>query len=342
MLTRGYFIGEIVDAFSDIAGRVSTRGRLGLTDLNKYAEDFFKTVLNHMFSLSLINLNQDRSNVPGLDLGDESNGIAFQVTAERTSAKVNETLAKLTPDQIATYRKIRVLMIAGKQSSYTLNDADCARIGFSKEDIWDLDLLCKRCMDLQIDVLQSLYNYVRAEFARVRIDLEIPDSDGKYPTNVADYIETIPKPQMSDLTKFNHYLEEAGLGEAIEKTCETFKSFSKNLAKLPRITREFLSVMIERRETERRDGIGWTDRIEINVDKFKRISRYPDHEGELRVLETYGFVFLDEPDGERESHYWRISFPGTPADFEMMFLEYAEANRIPLNRPLVSLDFSSF
>src|SRR5262245_16201218 len=124
MLTRGYFIGEIVDAFSDIAGQVSTRGRLGLTDLNKHAEDFFKTVLNHLFTLSLVNLNEDRSNAPGLDLGDEGNGIAFQVTAERTSAKVNDTLAKLTADHIMAYPKIRVLMIAGKQSSYSLNDAD--------------------------------------------------------------------------------------------------------------------------------------------------------------------------------------------------------------------------
>jgi hypothetical protein len=52
--------------------------------------------------LSLVNLNENRSNAPGLDLGDEANGIAFQVTAERTSAKVNETLAKLTAAQIAT------------------------------------------------------------------------------------------------------------------------------------------------------------------------------------------------------------------------------------------------
>src|SRR4051794_38151208 len=113
MLTRGYFIGEIVDALSDVASQVSTRGRLGLTDLNKHAEDFFKTILNYLFSYSLENLNDDRSNAPGLDLGDEANGVAFQITAERTSAKVNDTLAKLTAGQIATYPRIRVLMIAG-------------------------------------------------------------------------------------------------------------------------------------------------------------------------------------------------------------------------------------
>jgi hypothetical protein len=105
MLTRGYFIGEIVDAFSDIAGQVSTRARLGLTDLNKHAENFFKTVLNHLLALSLINLNEDRSNAPGLDLGDEGSGTAFQITAERSSAKINETLAKLSAEQIMNIQR---------------------------------------------------------------------------------------------------------------------------------------------------------------------------------------------------------------------------------------------
>lgn len=88
MLTRGYFIGEIVDALSDVSGQVSTRGKLGLTDLNKYLEDFIKTTLNHLWSLTLRNLNEERSNFPGLDLGDETSRWAFQVTAERTSGRV--------------------------------------------------------------------------------------------------------------------------------------------------------------------------------------------------------------------------------------------------------------
>jgi hypothetical protein len=198
-------------------------------------------------------------------------------------------------------------------------------------------------MDLPIDVLQTIYNYLRAELARVRIELEIPDADGKYPTNVADYIEAIPKPQMSNLTKFNFYLKDAaGVAEPIETTREIFGRLSANLAQLPRITREFLTVMVERRETENRRGSHATDRVEINGDKLERISRYHDTDGELRVLQAYHFVSLDEPDIPGESHHWRIVFPGTPKDFEVNFLDYAETNHIPLNRPLVSLDFSAF
>jgi hypothetical protein len=100
--------------------------------------------------------------------------------------------------------------------------------------------------------------------------------------------------------------------------------------------------MIERRETERRHGFSGSDRIEINADKLERITRYPDREGELRVLKAYNFIDLDESERLEESNYWRISFPGTPGDFELMFLDYSEKNGIPLIRSLVSLDFSGF
>lgn len=342
MLTRGYFIGEIVDSLSDVAGQVSTRGRLGLTDLNKHAEDFFKTILNQLYGYSLRNLNEGRSNEPGLDLGDKTNGVAFQVTAERTSKKVNETLAKLSDQQIADYPDIRVLMIAGKQSSYTLDEVAATRVGFSVDDIWDVDVLCKRCMDLPIDVLQTLYNYVRAELAHVKIDLEIPDETGKYPTNIADYIEAIAKPTMSDFVKFNAYLEESGMREALPDTVERFVELSRELAKLPRITREFLTFMIERREEQGRHGLGWIDRIEINADKLQRLSRYPETEGELRVLQSYDFISPDEPTDQGESWHWRVALPGCPTDVAMLFLEFANANEIPLARPIMSLDFTGF
>ncbi|WP_180834574.1 SMEK domain-containing protein, partial [Vibrio parahaemolyticus] len=56
MITRGHLIGEIVDGLTSISQQVSTRCQLGLTDLNRYLEDFFKDYLNEALSLSLVNL----------------------------------------------------------------------------------------------------------------------------------------------------------------------------------------------------------------------------------------------------------------------------------------------
>lgn len=342
MLTRGYFIGEIIDAFSDIAGKVSTRNRLGLTDLNRHAEDFFREILNRVYKLSLVNLNEDRSNAPGLDLGDKSRGIAFQVTAQHTSAKVNETLKKLSVEQISLYPKIRVLMIGGKQQSYTLNEPDCTRVGFSEKDIWDVNVLCKRAMNLSVGELQSLYKFIRDELARVRIELEIPDADGNYPTNVADFVEVIPQPRLSDFKKFNLFLSDSGDEVPTDKMSETFAALSKSLAKLPRVTREFLTVMIQRRETDRPAGFGYSDCIEVNVDKLKRILSYPDSDGELRVLQACNFVRYDEPTEHNSSAHWRILFPGVSEELLLSIVQFVEDNGINLVSPLVHLDFGDF
>ena len=43
-----------------------SRSGLQLFDLNRYLEDFFKDILNIVYDYKLINLNEERSNNPGL------------------------------------------------------------------------------------------------------------------------------------------------------------------------------------------------------------------------------------------------------------------------------------
>lgn len=339
LLSRGHFIGEIVDALGEISTQSRTRSKLGLIDLNRHAEDFFKEVLNRLYGWSLVNLNEERSNAPGLDLGDESRGIGVQVTSVGTSKKVNDTLARATKQN--AYSKIRVLMIAGRQRSYALDEDLCGTLGFQSKHIWDVNTLGKRAMGLPLDELHGLYNYVRTEMTRVRIDLEIPDENGKFPTNLADFAEKIPRPAMSNLKKFNAYLREDGLDEPLETTRAEIERFSNNLAKLPRITREYFQLMVERRETEKRSGMfGHYERI--NAHKLDRITRYPDAKGELAILKDYGFVDIEEPDEPGQSPFWSLGAPRMASEFFSAIIDFAEKNRIPLGKPLVALDFRDF
>ena len=128
MITRGHFIGQIIDELSEISHQVDTRCALGLTDLNRHLENFFKDVLNTILGLNLVNLNAERSNNPGLDLGDRAAKTAFQITSIKTSPKVNGTLEKVTDDDLKTYDAIRVLIIGKKQGSYTLDSSCCADV----------------------------------------------------------------------------------------------------------------------------------------------------------------------------------------------------------------------
>jgi hypothetical protein len=244
-------------------------------------------------------------------------------------------------NQFSSFGHIKVLIIGHKQGSYALDAAACARARFEEGDIWDIDDLCNRCMDLPVDLLQTLYNHVNSELARVKIELEIPNPDGTFPTSMADFIQALPKPTISDLTRFHEYLESDQIGLSAEQVRNDVTALSTGLANLPRITREFLAIMIERRETVRRRGVRHDD-MEINADVLDRIARYPDVKGELRVLETYGFVSLDEPADHGESPYWRIRFPKTSDGIAWSIVEYAETNGIRLVRPIVNLDFGGY
>jgi len=50
MITRGFYIGEVIDELKVIAGQVSIRNKLALTDLSTLTEYFFRDLLNAILS----------------------------------------------------------------------------------------------------------------------------------------------------------------------------------------------------------------------------------------------------------------------------------------------------
>ena len=65
MISRGHFIGEIIDLLGDISSQVTNRCSVGLFDLNRLIEDVFKDLLNIILEKNLINLNMSTA-IPGL------------------------------------------------------------------------------------------------------------------------------------------------------------------------------------------------------------------------------------------------------------------------------------
>lgn len=346
MITRGHLIGEIVDGLTSISQQVSTRCQLGLTDLNRYLEDFFKDYLNEALSLSLVNLNDERSNEPGLDLGDEMSSVAFQVTSTKTAQKVNKTL-KRTSKREKRFDEISVLIIGKKQVSYQLDESLARSLSFTEENIWDVDDLCKKTISLPLDRLQALYELVRRNLARVRIELEIPDEDGNFSTSIDSYVEKIPTPQLSDFKKYRAYQKdrEEEFEHTTEEVKEHFRTFSRELSKLPRITREFYAFLLERRERDDKktpSGIGHSENLWFNYNKLKRVCQFPDMDDEVVLLDEHGFVDIEEPMEYNESPFVRIFVPIKVDGFIYELVEYIDAHDIRYKKPIVSLDFSGF
>jgi uncharacterized protein YeeX (DUF496 family) len=252
MITRGYLIGEIIDSLSTISSQVNMRCKLGLTDLNKYSEDYFCKLLNMIMGTSLKNANDNRSNEPGIDLIDSNSKIAFQITSTATSAKVNKTLKAAKEHQNFN---IFILIIGEKQTSYSLDESLTKRWNFNNDNILDLNDLAKNIIPLNISILDNIYKYIRKEFSKIKIDLEIPDSEGNYETSITNYIESSPKLKLGKTGTFIKFIfngtDEDSINDIDNFKTDVYESIEKlanELIRLPRITREFYAFIIDRSE----------------------------------------------------------------------------------------------
>lgn len=339
MLTRGHLIGQIVDDLAGIAAQAKQRARLHLFDIHTHVEDFAKEILNRVLGLGLSNLNAEHSNNPGLDLGDAAKGWAFQVTADKSGAKVKDTLDKIDAEQRAKYPNIRILVIGEKQGSYTFTGEPYDGFGFKPEMVWDFNDVCGHIMSLSIDTLVDLAGYVSRETRRVRIELEIPDEDGQFPTSIDNLIEALPRPQLSDAAKMETHFN--GKSTPIDRyeAEKAIAELSVKLATLPRLTREVFKFLVERRDQR---TIGITDDFRVSDPKLRRIYRGDDLDGDLALLTEAHILAFNEPDDHGEACYWRIYFPGARYGFHLLLIEYVSDLGLDLRKPLVTLDFSDF
>ena len=345
MITRGHYIGEIIDELAVIAEQVYTRGKLHLFDLNTHAEQFFCDYLNVLLNANLKNLNETRSNTPGLDLGDEERKIAFQITSNADGTKVNETLKKITDDQAKKFDEIFILAVGYRQGKYTALDTDLMqKYHFSEKSIWDVHTLTKKAMSLKIDKLQELHKLVRENTARLRIDLELPDQDGSYPTSGYKDWEERAKPKIGDGAQLLAYIQTNGfsLNELQQRAVQlSITKLAIALEQLPRITREFLAMLFERREHRESKRKFHATGPYVLLDKIKREYR-GDFDGELALLKRAGLIVIEEEDPAEHGPAEIFLAITDNDDLLGSFLKYIEDRKLSFRIVIGSVDFSSF
>lgn len=347
MITRGHYIGEIIDSLTEISSKANMRSSLGLTDLNVHLENFFRDILNLIYGYNLVNLNDERSNEPGLDLGDKKVGIAFQITTVKTSQKIKKTLSKITDAQQKKFNKFRVLIIGIKQTSYSINSTVAKKLGFDMEHIIDLDYVCRDIMSLKIDDLQSLYEYIRTNSLKIKIEMDIPNEDGEYPSGIRDFKENIPTPRIGDGKKLLKYLQKNRLDEGAN--LKTIKleliSFSKKLERLPRISREFYAELLKGREPDEHRGRGnfAPDAFYYNADRLERqFTRFPSVRAETRLLRNDDFLSFDRSNDPDLSDLFTIHIPSESGDLWYWLVNYLDDENLSYQKVLVFLDFGDF
>lgn len=114
---------ESLRAITDGLGRIvhtcALQGLLKLFDDHVQAQHFFCRLLNAIYGLQLQQMDQIQANYPAIDLGDPTNRVAYQVTAEKGRDKVQHTLDKFVEHGLqATYDTLKILVIGDRQATY--------------------------------------------------------------------------------------------------------------------------------------------------------------------------------------------------------------------------------
>ncbi len=282
MILSGRYLGEIIDAFGTIAERAELRAKIGFTDLHRVLEDFFMNILNELDNLSLTNTNREAANSAGIDLYDANSKIGIQITTVSSSDKINNTL-RVVHEQNNTLKSsnveaLYVLIIGKKQGSYKLDSTLCEALDFNEKDnIWDIVTLSRKLIGIKPDVLESIYKFVMRELTRVRIELELPDSNGEFPTDLGQYMEVSPSNELGECKKLKEFCTANGWDNGFEEAISELRLYFQKLSSLPRITRQVLGEIIDNREPNQ-------SKIYVIWEKFRRICTYPELDTEFNIL----------------------------------------------------------
>ena len=155
------------DNFSSMLAYINTylryNGKLGLLDENKALEDVMCEILNRIYGWKLENLNYVEKNYPGIDLGDLERGIGVQVTVEKTSRKINNTIAKIVKNEVYNkFPHLKVLILGDKQISYSIQN-DEKVIFNEKEDIIDFMNLLDASSRMDFQERHKLVEFLKKE-----------------------------------------------------------------------------------------------------------------------------------------------------------------------------------
>ncbi|TDR38524.1 hypothetical protein DFR29_12025 [Tahibacter aquaticus] len=174
---------ELRDVVSRIVTQVELSTKQGRLDVNLSLEDALIPILRAAYNLpQLVNLNRRQKNFPGIDLGDDHDRVAFQVTSTTSLEKIKKTLTTFMDNQFFnTFDELFVLTLTKKQSSYSqasLDQITHGRLGFiAQKHVIDLGDVLAKVAGLRIPAQERVLNDFKIILGDVKAYLDFTSSD---------------------------------------------------------------------------------------------------------------------------------------------------------------------
>jgi hypothetical protein len=181
MQIRETSLAKIADHLARIRHQVSLRNSIQLFDINIHSEEFFKELLNRMFGYQLENLNSDYGLSESIDLGDEINGIAVQVTSDKSKKKLTSTVRSFVDNGTnRDYPILKILLLGEKSKRY----GNINYHGFQFDmnaDVIDFPELLKSIRNLETSKITEIEQWMASELhSNIKFGSYIPPTNSDF------------------------------------------------------------------------------------------------------------------------------------------------------------------
>lgn len=167
----------VIEAFIFLEQKIKYNSSLNLQDLNIHVENIFRDILNQIFSDRVFqNLNSLDGNFTAIDLGDDKEDIAIQITSTTKRKKVITTIEKYNEDY--NYKKLVMLYAVQKKPTRTQSLTKDISTNLSVEE-WDLTDLNKKIYDCDSKKLQEIHGIITRDLSsNIKPNSYVEDSTG--------------------------------------------------------------------------------------------------------------------------------------------------------------------
>ncbi|WP_337063654.1 SMEK domain-containing protein [Raoultella ornithinolytica] len=165
MLRQDILIKELNDLLTHHGIAVRNLSSINMNDQAILSENLCLKIANILFQINLKNTNVIERNADTIDLCDETNQTAIQVTVRRDRNKINSTIENfIKHEYYKKYKKLYFIMLSEKVDGADFKKPFNTENKFdfsAKDNIFFISDILSRALDIDINELQKLIQHVK-------------------------------------------------------------------------------------------------------------------------------------------------------------------------------------
>ena len=176
---------------------------MNLTDDSVNSENIFRDVLNICYNYNLANTNLFKSNYGAIDLKDDENKVIVQVTAQRSTQKVQDTLNNEILKKFKDYRMIFIIISDGSITNLQSHKYDNPFLNaFKNEDILAMVDILRIIQTLSIYKLEKIVENLQENLIVPSANIKLLDSNLTSIINMLSKNDLVSQETNMNLNKF--------------------------------------------------------------------------------------------------------------------------------------------